>query len=64
MTDVDDKRLVEDYIWFEKDYKQCFKKARLELVIKHYPLGKKDDLFKWMNETEIAPWVIYVLKRI
>jgi len=27
------------------------------------PLGEEDEPFEWVNETKIAPWVIYVLRK-
>jgi hypothetical protein len=33
-------------------------------LIKTYkPLGKENEPYEWVNETTIAPWVIYVLKK-
>jgi SAM-dependent methyltransferase len=62
ITDVDDKRPVEDIIWPEKDYLETYRQAGLELMGKFEPLAKKDEPFQWINETRIAPWVIYVLR--
>jgi hypothetical protein len=31
-------------------------------VAEHRPLGREDEPFAWVNETRIAPWVIYVLR--
>jgi len=64
MTDVEDKRPVGDIIWSDKDYQETFKKAGLELAKTYKPLAKKDEPYKWINETRIAPWVIYVLKKV
>jgi SAM-dependent methyltransferase len=62
-TAVEDKRPVEDVIWFDEDYMELFESAGLELVESHKPLGKENEPFEWINETEIAPWVVYVLKK-
>lgn len=62
MTDIDDKRPVEDIIWPDKDYRKTYKKAGLEIAQIHKPLARKDEPFEWVNETRIAPWVIYLLK--
>jgi SAM-dependent methyltransferase len=62
MRDVEDKRPVEDIIWFEEDYQELFREADLELVKTYKPLAKKDEPYPWVNETKIAPWVIYVLR--
>jgi hypothetical protein len=33
----------------------------LAAVEMHKPLAKEDEPYEWINETKIAPWVIYVL---
>jgi SAM-dependent methyltransferase len=63
ITDIDDKRPVEDIVWTDESYKEVYKKAGLELIKTHKPLAKGDEPYKWVNETRIAPWVIYILRR-
>ena len=63
VTDLEDKRPVEDIIWMDESYREVFKKAGLELLKTHKPLAKGSEPYKWVNETRIAPWVIYVLKK-
>ena len=62
-TEMKDRRPVEDIFWTDDDYKECFKKAGLELICTHKTFGKEAESFNWINETSIAPWVIYVLTR-
>jgi ubiquinone/menaquinone biosynthesis C-methylase UbiE len=62
-TDLEDKRPVEDVVWTDAYYKETFKRAGLELVKTYKPLAKENEPYKWVNETKIAPWVIYVLKK-
>ena len=62
-TDLDDKRPVEDVVWTDEYYQETFKRAGLELVRTYKPLAKENELYEWVNETKIAPWVIYVLKK-
>jgi len=62
MTDVEDQRPVEDIVWSDDSYREVYKQAGLELVETYRPLGKASDPVDWVNETIIAPWVIYVLK--
>jgi len=62
MTDVEDRRPVEDIIWTDDAYMEVYKRAGLELVKTYRPLGRDNDPVEWVNETRIAPWVIYVLK--
>jgi SAM-dependent methyltransferase len=63
ITAVEDKRPVEDVVWTDESYQGVFKMAGLELVTTYKPLARESEPYKWVNETRIAPWVIYVLKR-
>lgn len=63
MTDVDDNRPVEDIIWFDNDYQNMFTGAGVRLIETYKPLGSTNEPYKWVNETNIAPWIIYVLKK-
>jgi ubiquinone/menaquinone biosynthesis C-methylase UbiE len=63
MTDVEDQRPVEDILWTDEAYRETYKQAGLELVKTYKPLAKDSEAYKWVNETRIAPWVIYVLKK-
>lgn len=63
MTDVEDKRPVEDIVWFDNDYRDLFAAAGLQIIETIKPLGKTTEPYAWVNETTIAPWVIYVLKK-
>jgi ubiquinone/menaquinone biosynthesis C-methylase UbiE len=60
--DTEDKRPVEDIIWTPECYREVFKKAGLEIVMTHKPLARKNEPYRWVNETRIPPWTIYVLK--
>jgi len=61
--DTEDKRPVVDIVWTDESYREVFQKAELELVKTYKPLAKEREPYKWVNETKIAPWVIYVLKK-
>lgn len=63
MKDVEDRRPVEDILWFHRDYLDLFAATRLELLTEHRPLGRDDDPYEWLSETTVAPWVIYVVGR-
>jgi len=63
ITAVEDKRPVEDVVWTDESYQGVFRMAGLELVTTYKPLARESEPYKWVNETRIAPWVIYVLKR-
>jgi SAM-dependent methyltransferase len=62
-TDIEDKRPVEDVVWTHEYYRETYKRAGLELIKTYKPLGKENEPYEWVNETRIAPWVIYVLKK-
>ncbi len=64
MTDVEDKRPVEDIIWFDEDYLDLFSKSDMLLIDTRKPLAKPEEPYQWINETKIAPWVIYVFKKL
>ncbi len=61
ITEGGDPRPVEDVLWSEESYAEVYAAARLERVAVHRPLGRVDEPYAWVNETAIAPWVIYVL---
>lgn len=61
VTAIDDKRPVEDIIWPDEDYRETYREAGLEIIETCKPLAREDEPFEWVNETRIAPWVIYVL---
>lgn len=62
MTDVDDRRPVQDVLWPHAEYLDVYEHAGLEVVAEHRPLGREDEGIAWISEMRIAPWVIYVLK--
>jgi SAM-dependent methyltransferase len=62
MTDVADRRPVEDVLCPDEDYQRIYAEAGLEVVATYRPLGRADEPFAWVNETRIGPWVIYALK--
>lgn len=62
-TVIEDKRPVEDVIWFNEDYLEMFEKSGLKLVETIKPLGNSNEPYEWINEMEIAPWIIYIVKK-
>jgi SAM-dependent methyltransferase len=63
MKDVPDSRPVVDLIWFHSDYLKLFSSSGLSMIEHCLPLGRKDEPYPWLTETEIAPWMIYVLAK-
>lgn len=58
---LDDQRPCVDILWPDEDYRDVYRKSGLEVLAVHRPLGKADEPYEWVNELDIAPWVIYVL---
>jgi SAM-dependent methyltransferase len=63
MLDVEDRRPVEDIIWFDEDYREVYRRAGLEILEARRPLALESEPYDWVSETTTAPWVIYVLAR-
>lgn len=61
MLDVADRRPVEDILWTDEDYRAVYKQAGLTPLQTYRPLAEQTAAFRWVSETTIAPWVIYVL---
>jgi SAM-dependent methyltransferase len=64
MLDVEDKRPVEDIFWSLSDYEKLFNLAGLVIEATYKPVGYDNEPFEWISEKEIAPWMIFVLKKI
>jgi SAM-dependent methyltransferase len=62
ITDIEDARAVEDVLWSDEAYHEVFNRSGLEVIASYKPLAGEDEPYLWVNETRIAPWVIYVLK--
>ncbi|MEJ2721861.1 MAG: hypothetical protein P8181_12090, partial [bacterium] len=61
ITELEDLRPVEDIVWSDEDYRTVYARAGFEILQIHKPLGREEEPYPWVNETKIAPWVIYVL---
>jgi hypothetical protein len=62
-TATDDLRPVDDILWPDEDYRTVYREAGLAPLDMYKPLGREDEPYEWVNETRIAPWAIYVLKK-
>lgn len=62
-TDHPDHRAVEDILCTDASYRRIYRNAGLHAVAAHRPLATGDEPYEWVNETRIAPWVIYVLRK-
>lgn len=64
ITDVDDDRPVEDIVCSDEDYQEAYARAGLQIVEKLRPLADGREPFRWVSETTVAPWVVYVLAKV
>jgi SAM-dependent methyltransferase len=62
-TDFPDRRPMEDILWTHESYLEVYDQAGLEAVATYKPLAQGGEPYPWVNETAVAPWVIYVLRR-
>jgi len=62
VTDHEDQRPVEDIVCPDESYREVYRQASLEPIAMYKPLARGDEPYGWVNETKVAPWVIYVLK--
>jgi hypothetical protein len=53
---------LKNYYWTDKNNREFFKSANLEVVERLSPKGLVDDGISWVSELEYAPYLIYVLK--
>ena len=58
---IEDARPVVDILMSDDSYRDVFLRSGMEVIESFRPLAKEDEPFQWVNETRIAPWVIYVL---
>jgi len=63
MLDVEDRRPVEDVIWFDDDYRSLYRASGLAPLAVARPLATGDEPVEWVSERTIAPWTIWVLGR-
>jgi SAM-dependent methyltransferase len=55
-----DERPIEDLLWSDEAYHDQLRRAGMDVLETHRPLGRPDEPFPWVNETRVSPWVIYV----
>ncbi len=62
-TDFEDRSPAVDILWPHESYLDVYRRANLEMIEVRRPLAKGDEPYRWVSETRIAPWAIYVLRR-
>jgi SAM-dependent methyltransferase len=60
-TALDDRRPAVDILWPEEAYRDVYAAAGLAVATVHRPLGREDEPERWVSETTVAPWTIYLL---
>lgn len=60
IKDGSDPRPVQDFRWFDTDYREAFRQAGLGVLEVHHPRATGAEPVEWITELEVAPWVIYV----
>ncbi len=60
---VDSRVPTEDVLWTGDAWADTYRRAGLSILATITPLAGPGDPGPWVNETRIAPWVIYVLTR-
>ena len=63
MLDVEDRSPVEDIFWTVSDYYKLFEKSEITVDAIYKPLGFADEPYKWISETSIPPWMIFILSK-
>jgi trans-aconitate methyltransferase len=62
-TDIKDRRPCYDILWSDAAYRQVYAQTKLRIIKTSKPLASGNEPYQWVNETRIAPWVLYVLKK-
>ena len=62
-TDIADKRPCYDIFCSEEDYTNVYSKANLCIIKKSKPVATGEEPYRWVSETQIAPWTIYILQK-
>jgi SAM-dependent methyltransferase len=61
-TDFEDRRPCADVLCADDVYKSLYAHAGLQVVEKRRPLATGREPYRWISETTIAPWVIWVVR--
>jgi SAM-dependent methyltransferase len=62
-TEFEDRRPTEDILFTDESYREVYAQAGLNVIATCQPLATGDEPYRWVNETRIAPWTIYVVER-
>lgn len=60
--DFADQPVCNDVFCDDEGYREMYQAAGLSVVAEYRPLGTNEDPVAWVSETEVAPWVVWVLR--
>lgn len=60
-TDFEGSPVCDDIFTDEATYRELYARAGLEPIAAYQPLGHSDDPVAWKSESQISPWMIWVL---
>jgi SAM-dependent methyltransferase len=63
-TEFADRRPTVDVMWSDEAYRDVYDRAGVCVTAMYKPVATGEEPYMWVNETKIAPWVIYVLGKI
>lgn len=61
-TDFEERSPAIDILWPHASYVGTYTEASLEILEVRKPLASGGEPYRWVSETRIAPWAIYVLR--
>ena len=61
-TDFKDRRPCADVLCADDAYKSLYAQAGLQVLETRRPLATGGEPYRWISETTVAPWVIWVLR--
>lgn len=61
--DIEDRRPAVDVLWTDEAYRETYRESSLEVLEVRRPLATGTEPYRWVSETRVAPWVVYVLGR-
>lgn len=62
-TDFEDRSPAVDILCTHESYLEIYSEAALQVIETRKPLAYGDEPYRWVNETLVAPWAIYVLQK-
>ncbi|MBZ5645917.1 MAG: class I SAM-dependent methyltransferase [Acidobacteriia bacterium] len=61
-TDIEDRRPCADVLCTDHAYLDLYAHSRLQVLETRRPMATGKEPYRWLSETTVAPWVIWVLR--